>query len=237
VASLAAFALCLAALVCFGTNQGLCALVLGVATLLGGAVIRYFRLGSWGIAGAAATMILIAASIIATQPRVYTFDPTLAFVTAAPESLVSVAQRILNDGGWTGSGAGTFSVLVPFCQELGDSIGETTPPTAAAGLAVELGHPAASAALLLASLAVLVLLRGASIRGRDWFYPAGGAGCIVAATLLAFSSVGMLNIATTIIFATTIGLAFAQSKSRMLHPVGVDEDGANRSMLPAFRRE
>jgi len=213
VASLAAFALCVVALVASGTNQQLCALGLGLGTLLAGAVLRYFRLGSWGVAGAAAAMILAAASIIAAQPRVYTLDPTLAFATAAPESL-SVAQRMLADGGWAGSGAGTFSVLVPLYRDLGDSGSDVVPPTAAAGLAIELGYAAAWAAFLLAVVAVLFLLRGASIRGRDWFYPAGGAGCIVAATLLAFTSAGMLNVATMIIFATTVGLAFAQTKSR-----------------------
>jgi hypothetical protein len=41
-----------------------------------------------------------------------------------------------------------------------------------------------------ASLAVFVLLHGASCRGRDWFYAAAGA-CLVALTNLAFVNVGL----------------------------------------------
>src|SRR5262249_39321120 len=88
VASLGAFALCVVAVVFSGTDQRLWALALGVGTLMAGAVLRYLRSGSWGVAGAAATMVLAAASIIAAQPRIDTLDPTLALATAAPESLV-----------------------------------------------------------------------------------------------------------------------------------------------------
>jgi hypothetical protein len=54
------------------------------------------------------------------------------------------------------------------------------------------------------------------LRGRDSFYPAAGAGCLIVLLFLFFMNAGILGNAAAITAAATLGLAFAQSKSRMI---------------------
>jgi hypothetical protein len=60
-----------------------------------------------------------------------------------------------------------------------------------------------------------MLLRGALRRGRDAFYPAMGMGCLITLVLLIFVNSGLAGMASSIMAATAIGVAFAQSESRM----------------------
>ncbi len=64
--------------------------------------------------------------------------------------------------------------------------------------------------------AVVILLRAALRRGRDSFYPAAGAGCLIALLLLSFMNAGILGTATALIAAAVLSLALAQSKSRTI---------------------
>ena len=63
--------------------------------------------------------------------------------------------------------------------------------------------------------AVVILLRAALRRGRD-FHPAAGAGCLIALLLLSFMNAGILGTATALIAAAVLSLALAQSKSRTI---------------------
>ena len=60
-------------------------------------------------------------------------------------------------------------------------------------------------------LAAAVMLRGALRRGRDSFYPALGAGCLVALLIRGFADASIFAQAVSIIAAATVGLALAQS--------------------------
>jgi len=205
--------LCIAVIVGFGTRPSIFALGYGLAVFMATIVAGRFVLSGWGIAAVALVVVLVGSAVVLAQPRIYTSDPALAFA-AAPESLVGVTERILEDGSWTGSGAGTFKALVPIYQDVNALVSERAPPTAASAIAVELGRPALVAAVVIAGLGIVQLIRDSLARHRSSFYPAAGASCILAATLLGFSGAGLFNRPTAIILAATIGLAFAQSKSR-----------------------
>ena len=58
------------------------------------------------------------------------------------------------------------------------------------------------------------LLRASLRRGRDSFYPMAGASCLITLLILSFMNSEVLGSAAAITAATTLGLAFAQSKSR-----------------------
>ena len=211
-ASLAAFAICTLTVILFGTIHGLVAVASGLVTLISIVLVRRFSLGPWGGAGVAITAIVVAVSVVAIQAQIQALDPTLAFAPAHP--LLSITQRMLNEGTWSGSGAGTFGILVPIYSGIDDVVTNTAAPTTASAIAVELGRPALWAAAIIAILTIFVLSRGAVLRGRDSLYPAAGASCMVTAIILAFANNGMLGAETSIIFATAVGLAFAQSRSR-----------------------
>jgi len=91
--------------------------------------------------------------------------------------------------------------------------------TTAATLAIELGEPMFWL-IVAATVAFSVILFRASLRrGRDSFYPAMGGGCLVTLLLLAFNNAGLLETATSLIAAVVLGLALAQSKSRIVEQV------------------
>jgi len=54
------------------------------------------------------------------------------------------------------------------------------------------------------------MLRGALRRGRDSFYPALGAGCLVALLIRGFADASIFAQAVSIIAAAPVGLALAQ---------------------------
>lgn len=211
--SLAASAICASVLVCFGTAHVLFAVAFGLGIFLIVATSRRFGLSPWGTAGIAAMMILVASSItIVTQPRISSFDLTLAFADA-PESLLSTTERILADVSWTGIGAGAFKALVPMYKDAGELV-DGRAPTLVAAIAAELGRPALWTILGIAAFGVLLLVRGGLVRVRNWFYPAAGASCLCTAILLAFSNVGLSATPSLIILASILGMAFGQSQSR-----------------------
>src|SRR5262249_50670160 len=155
--SVAAFTVCAAILVCFASSSALVALVFGLATLLGVIAIRRFRLSSWGVAGVASMMVLAVFCVVAAQPGVYTSDPTLALASATPSHL-SLTERMLADGTWTGSGAGSFQALAPIYRDPDDLVRHTTAPTLAAAIALELGRPALWAIIAITLGGIVLLL-------------------------------------------------------------------------------
>jgi hypothetical protein len=70
--------------------------------------------------------------------------------------------------------------------------------------------------LIIAAIATstVVLLRASLLRGRDSFYPARAGAALITLLLLAFINAGLLGNTTGLIAAATVGLGFAQSKSR-----------------------
>ena len=93
----------------------------------------------------------------------------------------------------------------------------STAPTAAAALSIELGRPMFWMIVVVIVGAGVILLRASLQRGRDSFYPAAGAGCLITLLLLAFMNAGILGTATAVIAAAVLGLALVQRKSRTIH--------------------
>jgi hypothetical protein len=192
------------------------ALAFGLATLIGAVAVRRFDLGPWGCSAIVATAVLVAATLVALQAGSRKVDLTLAFAAARPASSVPVAERILADAPRTGTGAGTFFALVPIYRSSSDLDVAAVAPTAAAAVAVEMGRPMLWAGVIAAFGLAAFLLQAAARRGRDYFYSATGAGCLVAAIFMSFSGIGLFSTATTAVLAVVVGLAFGQSKSRTL---------------------
>jgi hypothetical protein len=213
--------LCLAALVCglaaLAWNAAGAVLVAagyGLATVAAVVVIRWFSLGAWGCAAIAAAAFVATIAIVANQPGTPATNLTLALVTDAPPALTAVTQRILADVPWAGTGGGTFAALLPTYRDAADVLGGAAAPTSAAAVEVELGRWMLVAIVVAGAAGGAALLRAALQRGRDSFYPAGGAGCLVAALILGFTNAGVFATAPSLILAAVLGLAVAQSKSR-----------------------
>jgi hypothetical protein len=149
-----------------------------------------------------------------TQASAASFS--LAFGETSPASLTALSQRILDYAPLTGIGAGTFAGIAPIYRDANDLLAGPTAPTAAATFAIELGRPMLWLIVAAIGGATFVLLRASLWRGRDSFHPAAGGGSLLTLLFLGFVNAGLLNMATGMLAAATVGLGFAQSKSRTI---------------------
>jgi hypothetical protein len=211
-ACVTALALCAIALGLDVTSGVMFAVTYGLGMFMAVVAIRRISLGSWGCLGLLVIAAAIAIVLMATRPA-GSPDATLAFASHQPQALVSTTERILADGPALGTGAGTFSFLVPIYRDEGDPVA-TAAPTTAAEVAVELGRPMLWAIVAVTVAGIFTLLRGALGRGRDSFYPAAGASSLLLLLLLIFCGNGVLGIPIGICIAAIIGVAFAQRQSR-----------------------
>ncbi len=138
-------------------------------------------------------------------------DPFLRFASAGR---APAAERMMEDSEILGSGAGTFAALRPIYGTAKDVSADPAPPTAAAAMVIELGRPMWVVIILLAAAGAAALLRGALARGRDWVYPAAGAGCIVLLTIESFTDATLFNGAVATMAAAVTGLGLGQSVTR-----------------------
>ena len=214
-ACLIATAICGMAVIVAATSQSYFAIACGIATLVVAAVTRRFSFGPWGYSAIISVALVVAIGAVALRSGTRTPDLTLAFAARAPASLIAVTQRALMEVSWTGTGAGTFAAILPIYRDIDELVLGSAAPTGAAAIAIEMGRPFFWAVFLAALALVVTLLRGALLRRRDSFYSAAGAGCVVTGMLLLFGNSGLFSTPAVIITAAVIGIALAQSKSRL----------------------
>jgi hypothetical protein len=204
-----AFAICLSALVLNWDRILFFATAYGLGTLMSITAIRRFGVGPWGKYGLVSLSILGAIGFVATAPGILDADLTLAL--SRESGSFAVAQRLLSDVAWTGTGAGTFEALVPIYRIA--EAGPSTAPTAAASVAVELGRPMLLVLMIIILIGISRLVNGALRRGRDFIYPAAGASGLVALLILAFGNAGVFGPAISCLAGATLGLALSQCRS------------------------
>jgi hypothetical protein len=177
-------------------------------------VVRRFRLGAWGVVPFVVVVSSVALLVFSTHPLERGQSALLAFAASPLEIVMS--QRMLKDAPLVGTGAGTFTALVPVYRAIDDPPGSSEASTTAATFAIELGRPLVWLFVLAIIASILIFLRAALLRGRDSFYPAMGGGCLVTLVLLVFMNAGLLGNATGLIVAAMFGVSIAQSKSRAM---------------------
>ena len=195
-----------------GTVNSYLIAVFGVVTFGSIQVIRRTALPSWAALMLTATMLLAAAMIVLWRyDPLRTVSPILQFAAASPADAVSLTQRLLSDTGWLGTGAGTYSTLLPLYQALGSPV--TKAPSTASAFAIELGWPIFLVIIATAAWLIVLLYRGALARGRDSFYPAAAASCAVIILGEAFCDTSLLNSCVAVIGDAVIGVGLAQRVS------------------------
>ena len=126
---------------------------------------------------------------------------------------MSISERMIADNSG-GTGAGTFSALLPIYRDIDDATVLVGAPTTAAQVIIEMGRPALWIFVIMMIVATGLLLRGAVIRGRDLFYAMGAAGCAITLTVEAFVDASLTGTAIVILAMAILGLGLAQSASR-----------------------
>jgi hypothetical protein len=192
-----------------------CAAAFGLATLILVQIIRRFSRSTWATALLLTTAALAAIMLVSwgyNSSR--STSPFLQYATNNPSDAVSTTQRMLSDSGLAGSGAGTYQALLPIYQGLAGPHGG--PPNTASVLAIELGWPITLFLCALGIALIVQLIRAALIRGRDSFFSAAAAACLVNIFAEAFCDASLLNVGIGAILAITVGLGLAQSVSQRM---------------------
>ncbi|WP_407119877.1 hypothetical protein [Bradyrhizobium sp. STM 3561] len=184
------------------------AILLGDGTLLAVVAIRRWFFGPWGTAGVLATIAIVFFASFTIIPINRNADLTIALATETQ----TATERMLQDVGPVGSGAGTFNALLPIYREIGTT---ATPErtTAAATIAIEMGRAFLCGLLVVTLVGACTLFKRSLSRGYDYVYAALGAGASVALPILAFAEDGVLNFGVSLLIAALYGLAFGQSLS------------------------
>lgn len=214
VAALFGFAVCWIAILFFMSGPATFAATCGVGTLV--LIVGFRRLGLESRLGfiLAAVAVAVPLSIVARTAMTQKLHLTLRFNADAPRSFVELVQRIVSDTNWSGSGAGAFPALLPIYQSSADMIAASVAPTTAAGILIELGYPALWLIVIMAVVAAIWFIRGALERGRDSFFPAAGASCVVVLLIEAFFDASLSGSTVVVIAMTALGLGLSQSVSR-----------------------
>ena len=215
-ASFAALFICAAAIGAARSGSLIFAACCGLGMFCAVFLVRRLNLGRWGAGAIGVTASVIVVALVSgaagTRP-----DPRLAFVRKDPVTL-ELTQRILADTPFLGIGAGAFSSILPI-YEFGD-VGAQEPEavTAAAKLSIEMGRTTLWAAVIAAAVAVAFLLRASAQRGRDSFYAAAAASCLISLIVLAFINVGLFGPTLPLLAVAILGLGIAQSQGRSAAP-------------------
>jgi hypothetical protein len=224
------FMVSLAAIVANPAQIAIFAALFGLATLSAVVIARRLRVRLWGQAGIAAIAIISVCAFVVTRSGPRDVDATL-ILAGGSQASIAVADRMLLDIAWTGSGAGTFEALLPIYVDVHAAASDgTTAPTAAALIAVELGLPAVWLLTFAALVAAVLLFGGALQRGRDYFYPGAGVACILVVVILSFGDAGIFGRAAAPLVGVICGVALAQSRGRS-EPTQSQSQSAEKRVL------
>jgi hypothetical protein len=213
LASATGLVICVAGVVSTANANIAVVVAFGVATFASIQLVRRMRLATWATPTLLATLVTAALMIIVWRfDTTRAFSPLLQFATAASPSSLAVAQRLLSDTGWLGTGGGTYEVLLPIYRELGSMA--TQPPTTAAAFAVEFGMPMVLVAAAIGTGLIVMLYRGALSRGRDFFYAATAASGAVILLGQAFCDTSLLHPGVAVLGDALVGVGLAQSARR-----------------------
>jgi hypothetical protein len=205
---------CLATLIAGDTSHAFFAAACGLATVIIFYGVRRMGFGPRGGLAVGCVAIVVLATIVWTEGNHTTGEPTLRYATGADSQAMSLDSRLIDTVGLAGSGAGTFTVVSAIYGA--GAASDVRPATFAAKIAIELGRPALWVIVGLTCALIVILVRGAFNRGRDYFYPLAGAGVTVAMILDGFTNATLANPAILLLTAVTLGLAFGQSTGRNL---------------------
>ncbi|WP_244607758.1 hypothetical protein [Bradyrhizobium vignae] len=194
-----------------GTNSAIAA-GFGVVVILLILVIRRLDLSPLA-ASALSLAALIGASIVLTFLFEKSSGPILLrLVPEMGTETKAVLERMLADTRWLGAGAGTFAAMGRIYQS--DAGAVLTAPSAATSVFAGTGWIGLAAMIAVSLIALVRLFFGALQRGRDSFFPAAAAACVLFALVQSFAGPGLLHPAAILCLSAIVGLGLSQSVSQ-----------------------
>ncbi|MCA1469218.1 hypothetical protein I6F09_15085 [Bradyrhizobium sp. IC3195] len=194
-----------------GTNSAIAA-TFGVVLILLILVIRRLDLSPLA-ASALSVAALIGAAIVLTFLFEKNSGPILLrLVPEMGTETKAALERMLADTRWYGAGAGTFAAVGRIYQS--DAGAVLTAPSAATSVFAGMGWVGLVAMIAVSLLALVRLFVGALQRGRDSFFPAAAAACVLFALVQSFAGPGLLHPAAILCLSVILGLGLSQSVSQ-----------------------
>lgn len=194
-----------------GTNSAIAA-AFGIVLILLILIIRRLDLSPLA-AGALSAAALIGATIVLTFLFEKGSGPVLQrLVPDVGTETRAALERMLADTRWFGAGAGTFAAVGRIYQSDAGAI--LTAPSAATAVFADTGWIGLAAMLVVSLIALVRLFFGALQRGRDSFFPAAAAACVLFALVQSFAGPGLLRPAAILCLAVIVGLGLSQSVSQ-----------------------
>ncbi|MFK4489238.1 hypothetical protein [Bradyrhizobium sp. USDA 336] len=194
-----------------GTNSAMAA-AFGVVLILLILVIRRLDLSPLA-ASALSVAALIGAAIVLTFLFEKNSGPILLrLVPEMGTETKAALERMLADTRWFGAGAGTFAAVGRIY--LSDAGAVLTAPSAATSVFAGMGWLGLVAMIAVSLLALVRLFVGALQRGRDSFFPASAAACVLFALVQSFAGPGLLHPAAILCLSVILGLGLSQSVSQ-----------------------
>ncbi|MGY3038095.1 hypothetical protein ACVIIV_007265 [Bradyrhizobium sp. USDA 4354] len=194
-----------------GTNSAIAA-AFGVVLILLILVIRRLDLSPLA-ASALSVAALIGAAIVLTFMFEKSSGPILLrLVPEMGAETKAALERMLTDTRWFGAGAGTFAAVGRIYQS--DAGAVLTAPSAATSVFAGMGWIGLAATIAVSLIALLRLFFGALQRGRDSFFPAAAAACVLFALVQSFAGPGLLRPAAILCLSVIVGLGLSQSVSQ-----------------------
>ncbi|MCA1433510.1 hypothetical protein N2605_04750 [Bradyrhizobium yuanmingense] len=194
-----------------GTNSAIAA-TFGVVLILLILVIRRLDLSPLA-ASALSVAALIGAAIVLTFLFEKNSGPILLrLVPEMGTETKAALERMLADTRWFGAGAGTFPAVGRIYQS--DAGAVLTAPSAATSVFAGMGWVGLVAMIAVSLLALVRLFVGALQRGRDSFFPAAAAACVLFALVQSFAGPGLLHPAAILCLSVILGLGLSQSVSQ-----------------------
>lgn len=194
-----------------GTNSAIAA-AFGVVVILLILVIRRLDLSPLA-AGALSAAALIGAAIVLTFLFEQSSGPILLrLVPEMGTETKAALERMLADTRWFGAGAGTFAAVGRIYQS--DAGAVLAAPSAATSVFAGMGWIGLAATIAVSLIALVRLFFGALQRGRDSFFPAAAAACVLFALVQSFAGPGLLRPAAILCLSVIVGLGLSQSVSQ-----------------------
>jgi hypothetical protein len=203
--------ICLIALIYSATYDVLIAMTFGLTVVGLVVLIRRLSLGRWTVATVCASVFVACGCVIALRfaanPSV---SPLLRFTKIETAEAEAATLRMISDANWAGAGVGSYPALVDIYRDAAGAPGGAAINTISS-MVLEWGRAGLLIATIVALQLLVVLFRGALSRGRDSFYAAGAAACLVTVFCEAYCDTSFTDVTVQMLAAIITGLGLSQT--------------------------
>jgi hypothetical protein len=211
LAGMAGGLICLFALIRSATGSELTAMAFGLTVLFVVALIRRLSLRRWTAATVCAAVVVACCGVIVLQYSAHaSAGPLFRFARTDLADAGTATLRMLSDASWTGAGVGSYDALAAIYRD-GTGLPDQSPVNTIASMVLEWGNAGVILIAILLLQLLVVLLRGALSRGRDSFFAAAAAACLVTIAGEAFCDASFTDITVKMLAAIIVGMGLAQT--------------------------